>query len=97
MDDSDWDADFGRSLGFLLNGAAIAERDPRGQPITDDSFLIILNAHDDTIVWTLPTEPGDRWRIVIDTSTTTYVEPVGASDPLSVDGRSVLVLTPIQR
>jgi glycogen operon protein len=97
MDDSDWDADFGRSLGFLLNGAAIAERDPRGQPITDDSFLIILNAHDDTIVWTLPTEPGDRWRIVIDTSTKSYVEPVGASDPLPVEGRSVMVMTPIER
>ena len=50
-----------------------------------------------TIVWTLPTEPGDRWRIVVDTSTQTYVEPVGASNPLPVDGRSVLVLTPIER
>ena len=68
MDDADWEHDFARSVGLFLNGDAIPGRDPWGQRIVDQSFLMILNAHHDPIDWTLPKQWGERWRVVIDTA-----------------------------
>jgi glycogen operon protein len=94
MTDTDWDADFARSVGLFLNGDSIAERDPRGQRVTDDSFLLILNAHDERLDWTLPQQWGDHWKIVLDTSDELETDSlVGAEKPLPVAGRSTLVLT----
>jgi glycogen operon protein len=94
MDDADWEAGFARSVGLFLNGETIAERDPRGQRVVDDSFLVILNAHDERLDWTLPVQWGERWQVVIDTSDELEAESVTSSDkPLPVAGRSIVVLT----
>ncbi|MDQ1477814.1 MAG: isoamylase [Actinomycetota bacterium] len=93
MDDADWEAGFARSVGLFLNGETIAERDPRGQRVVDDSFLVILNAHDERLDWTLPVQWGERWQVVIDTSDELEAESVTSSDkPLPVAGRSIVVL-----
>jgi isoamylase len=94
MDDADWDSGFARSVGLFLNGDTIAERDPRGQRVTDDSFLVILNAHDDRVDWTIPAQWGDRWQTVVDTSG--ELEPdaeVRPDKPVAVAGRAIVVLT----
>ena len=44
MTDGDWAAGFAKSLMVFLNGDAISEPDPRGERITDDSFLLLFNA-----------------------------------------------------
>ena len=44
MTEQDWDAGFAQSLTVFLNGGAITETDRRGQPIRDDSFLLLFNA-----------------------------------------------------
>ena len=38
----------------VLNGEAITEPDPRGEPITDDSFLLLFNASENDLEFTLP-------------------------------------------
>ena len=43
MTQSDWDAGYARSLAVYLNGDAISEPDPRGDPISDDRFLLLFN------------------------------------------------------
>jgi isoamylase len=96
MDDADWDSGFARSVGLFLNGETIPERDPRGQHVTDDSFLVILNAHDERLDWTLPTQWGERWQVVVDTSGDLEPERESNPDkPLPVTARSVVVLTRI--
>jgi len=68
MTDDDWNAGFARTLGIFLNGKAITTPDVRGEPIVDDSFFILFNAHYEAMQFTLPTGPwGDRWVKVIDT------------------------------
>src|SRR6202012_278283 len=42
MQDSDWHWDEARSVGVFLNGQAITEPDQEGDPVTDDSFLILF-------------------------------------------------------
>src|SRR5579863_1251713 len=68
MNDEDWGSARVNAVGVFLNGAAITDRDRRGQPVTDDSFLLLFNAQADTIGWTLPKQWGNRWEAVLDTS-----------------------------
>ena len=44
----------------MLVGDAIAEVDERGEPIRDDTLLILLNAGDAAVTFTLPPVPTAR-------------------------------------
>ena len=80
----DWDSGFGRTIGVFLNGHGIQGQDSRGRRITDDSFLLCFNAHDDDVDFTLPAEEfSPFWDMVIDTAGPgrhrgTASRPVGA-------------------
>jgi isoamylase len=67
MDEHDWDVGFAKSLGVFLNGHAIATPDARGEPVLDDSFLVLFNAHSEPLGFTIPSLWGDRWQMVLDT------------------------------
>jgi isoamylase len=94
MEPDDWDAGFGRAVGVFLNGAGIRERDQRGEPISDDNFLLYFNAHDDVIEFVLPGEDhAPRWATMIDTAGSGADSPLlsaGATVPVS--GHAVVVL-----
>ncbi|MEA2164929.1 MAG: isoamylase [Thermoanaerobaculia bacterium] len=69
MSDDDWQSAFARSVGVFLSGEGIPAPDQRGEPIVDDSFYILFNAHYEPMPFRLPTGPwGDRWEPVIDTN-----------------------------
>jgi isoamylase len=66
----DWRAGYAQSLAALLNGEAISEPDPRGGRIVDAKFLLLFNAHDDPLTFTLPEASlASGWEVVVDTST----------------------------
>jgi len=50
-----------------LNGRAIQGQDEHGRPITDDSFILLFNAHTGGVRWTIPADYGAAWRLVLDT------------------------------
>jgi isoamylase len=69
MTDDDWAAGFGKSVTVFLNGDGITEPDPRGQRITDESFLLMFNAAEHGVDFTVPAaEFGDQWLSEIDTA-----------------------------
>jgi len=69
MTDEAWNADHGKSLGMLLAGDAIEEADERGEAISGNSLLVLLNAHDEKVAFTLPPLEADRqWQRVFDTA-----------------------------
>jgi glycogen operon protein len=69
MTEADWRASYTRSLAVLLNGEAITEPGPRGETITDQSFLLLFNAHDQPVNFALPAAPaGSGWTVVADTA-----------------------------
>jgi glycogen operon protein len=69
MTDDAWNAGFVRALGMLLFGDSIDETDERGERIVGDTRLLLLNAHDGPIAFTLPTrQPGEHWELVLDTA-----------------------------
>jgi isoamylase len=67
MTDDDWDVGYARSLGVFLNGRAIQGHDEQGRPITDDSFILLFNAHTEGVRWSIPAEYAAGWRLVLDT------------------------------
>jgi glycogen operon protein len=68
MTEEDWQASFARSVAVFLNGSAISEPDPRGDPVTDKKFLLLFNAGAEPITFTIPEATlGTDWEIVIDT------------------------------
>lgn len=97
MTDTDWETGFGRSLTVFLNGDGIREPGPRGERITDDSFLLCFNAHDDALGFTLPDHAhGNDWSVELDCSTPTgrpaLDTPHPAASTVQVPARCLLVL-----
>jgi glycogen operon protein len=98
MDDEAWTAGFVRSLGMLLSGNAIEEVGERGERIAGDTLLVMFNAHDDKVPFTLPMlEPHQRWQRIIDTSPSHADERAfrpGSRYPLLGRSLTVLKVTP---
>ncbi|WP_406298933.1 glycogen debranching protein GlgX [Embleya sp. NBC_00888] len=99
MSDGDWWAAAAKSVAVFLNGNAISEPDPRGQKITDDSFLLLFNASHEAEEFTIPDGLGKTWTVVVDTADdkTTMHEPktratVDGGSCQPVEARSLVVL-----
>ena len=96
MSDHAWgDAEL-RCLGLRLAGDAIEEVDDMGQPIRGDTFVVLLNAGDQSVPFTLPAhDVSVRWEIVLDTRDWAVEDRARAFAPgeaYDLDGRSVAVL-----
>ncbi|GAA1550288.1 glycogen debranching protein GlgX [Actinomadura kijaniata] len=96
MTEHDWQVGFAKSLAMFLNGDAITEPDPRGRPVRDDSFLLLINAGDAAIEFALPSpEYGERWEFALDTAdpyTLGRRPRVKALDQVELPDRSLVVL-----
>jgi isoamylase len=94
MSPTDWGSGFGRAIAVFLNGQGIHGRDARGERVTDKNFLVLFNAGDDTVDFTLPPEEYSAfWEIVVDTvGQQADSHPRAAGSALPVDGKAVLVL-----
>jgi glycogen operon protein len=84
-------------MGVFLNGTAIPGLDTRGEKVSGDSFLMLLNAGPDTIGFTLPKGSwGESWTRVLDTWDGAMAEadarPLGGGEQLDVGGRAMVLL-----
>ena len=78
MTDAQWQAPGVKTLGVQFAGDAIEERGPRGERVTDDTLLLVLNADERPIAFTLPDhEAARRWEVVFDTVHPTFTAAHG--------------------
>jgi glycogen operon protein len=83
--DDDWSDPMRKHIAVFLGGESI-ETGPRGEAITDDDFLWLVNTGHDPVTFSLPVRFGERtWEVVVDTAAD-VVEPTGAG---TVEGRTV--------
>ena len=69
MEDENWEEGWAQGLAVFVNGRALQSRDARGQRITGDSFLLLLNASTDALPFTLPGDSwAPSWAIELDTA-----------------------------
>ncbi|MEU8604182.1 glycogen debranching protein GlgX [Streptomyces parvulus] len=97
MGDTDWQRPDAHTVGVFLNGDAIAEPDPCGRPVVDDSFLLLFNSHWEPADFRLPGAAyGERWTALVDTA-----DPEGVPDEaehkagtvVTVEQRSLVLLS----
>jgi isoamylase len=95
MTDEEWKESSARCLGMLLVGQLILEQGERGDPVTDDNLLVLMNAHFEQIPFGLPSSAaGTAWRATVDTTwavpSRRIIYPSGTTYPLQA--RSLVVL-----
>ncbi|WP_233221503.1 glycogen debranching protein GlgX [Streptomyces carminius] len=95
MTGADWHAP-GATLGMYLSGRDIPQRDATGEPVTDDSFLVVLHAEGEEGSFRLPSPPwGQAYELVVDTSREDQETEPGtvhpAGEAVELPARSVLV------
>ena len=93
MTQRDWRAP-ARTLGVFLDGDGMQALSEQGEPLRDDSFVLLFNAGAEAVVFTLPPRRfGRRWVLEVSTA---EPDEDGMSFParglLALEGRSVAVL-----
>jgi glycogen operon protein len=102
MTDREWHSPDLRTLGMYLDGDGIRHRGPRGEQLTDESYLLIVHAGAEDTTFALPGRPwASSWEVVLDTTYPDGLPPAAASRPaagrdLPVTGRSAVLLRAVR-
>ena len=102
MAEEEWGQGWVRCLGLMLNGETLGQVDENGEPVKDESFLIIVNCHHDPIDFYLPHPPNEgEWEVLVDTkqeadpeAETDQMRPGGK--PLTVSDLSLILLREVK-
>jgi glycogen operon protein len=96
MSEEEWTSPFVRCLGMLLSGDTMDVANFEGQPIRDETFLVLLNAHYEPIAFVLPGLEKLEWEWMVNTTTETGFlskkAVLASGDDVEVDGRSICLL-----
>ena len=69
MSEKEWRDAAREVLGYRLCGLAMDEVNEKGEPITDDTLLILFNAGAKKVQFVLPdAHPGKLWELLVDTT-----------------------------
>ena len=96
MTPEEWETAFARSIGVFLNGDQLPDPAPDGSPISDDSFLLLFNAHAEPVHFTMPQPAwGEAWTTVLDTNDPSVEDETlfyKSGEEVVAEARSVVVL-----
>ena len=95
MNASNWEQEFARCLGVYLAGGAIERRGRRGEPITDNNFLVLFNAHHETITFRIAAALSAKtWERVLDTALEDepFSRQTLPGESYALQGRSLVLL-----
>jgi isoamylase len=96
MSEEEWASPFVRCLGMLLSGDTIDVVNFEGQPIRDETFLFLINAHFEAIPFVLPGEKQIEWQLILDTGEAEGFlkeqKKFASGDDLDVEGRAACLL-----
>jgi isoamylase len=96
MTQADWNRGDAFALGAFLNGAEIPTLTAHGEPVADDSFIVLFNSWREPVTFVLtPTRFGRRWKHELSTSEPELPpngEVLRARSAVPVDARSLRVL-----
>jgi glycogen operon protein len=104
MTDEDWNSPYARTLGMLLPGDAIEEKDKRGNQIVDETMLVLFNAHYESMQFILPQFHFEgqwelfegHWDIILDTVAPRgrrELPPLKPGDVFDIESRSMAVFS----
>jgi len=94
MSDEDWNQEHAKAFAVFFNGDALRDRDEEGRAVRDDSFLLLFNAHDEALSFTMPAASfGESWHVAVDTAADFVGKggAIAAGEVIEIAGRSILV------
>jgi glycogen operon protein len=91
MTPADWRDPSRRTLGVLLDGEHIGERDRRGNVVRGDTLLILLNASSADVPFVLPHHGTGTWECLLDSADQCPFTPVAAGTSWPLPGNSAAV------
>lgn len=96
MSDEEWSSPFVRCLGMLLSGDASDILNLQGEPVRDDTFLVLINAHHEVIPFLLPGLEHLEWERILDTTDEagflTKPNKIASGDDVQLSDRSICLL-----
>ncbi len=96
MTDDEWNSPFVRCLGMLLSGDTIDVQNFEGEPIRDETFLLLINAHHEPLQFILPGQKSVTWQLVLDTASaegfSTQSQDSQSGDEVEIKNRSTILL-----
>jgi glycogen operon protein len=96
MSEDEWASPFVRCLGMLLSGDTSDVVTFEGEPVRDDTFLLLINAHYEPIPFVLPGQENLEWQSILDTTDPNgfLAEPgkFASGDDVDLGGRACCLL-----
>ena len=96
MSEEEWASPFVRCLGMLLSGDTSDVVTFEGEPVRDDTFLLLINAHYEPIAFVLPGQENLEWQLILDTTNPSgfLAEPrkFASGDDVDLGGRGSCLL-----
>jgi isoamylase len=96
MTEEEWAHPFVRCLGMLLSGDTMDVFNFQGEPIRDDTFLLLINAHYEPIPFVLPGQEHIEWQLILDTMNAEgfFTDPkkFASGDDVDLGGRAACLL-----
>jgi isoamylase len=98
MTEEHWNHSMAKSLGIFLSGQHLDAKDEHGEKITDDSFYIIFNSSDSSVIFKIPDKTwGELWTKILDSyngffDTDSMAMQVSPGEIIEVKSRSVVLL-----
>jgi isoamylase len=98
MTPEEWNAGWVRCIGLMLNGRTLDDVNGVGEPIRDDTFLILLNPHHEPIQFFMPRRPGTAWEVLISSAASESDDSVtvAAGRPYALASQSTAMLREIR-
>src|SRR5438128_53455 len=96
MTEEEWTSPFVRCLGMLLSGDATDAVNSKDEPVRDETFLLLINAHYEPIPFVLPGQENLEWQLILDTSDPegflTEPKTFASGDDINLGGRACCLL-----
>ena len=96
MTEENWNSGFALCLGVMMSGDTMDVKNQAGEPVRDDTFLLLFNAYHEPRPFTLPGKQAVGWELLVNTALETGFLPepqaLPAGDELDVIERSLCVL-----
>ena len=82
MTPEEWSAGWVRCIGLRLSGRTLDDVNGLGEPIRDETYLILLNPHTESIHFFMPQREGTAWELLVDSG-----QPGREDKPIIPGGR----------
>jgi len=94
MTPDEWHAGWVRCIGLQLSGRTLDDVNGVGEPIRDETFMILLNPHTESIKFYMPPRQGTAWEVLLDSAQPERTEKpvIAPGEPYELIARSTALL-----